>query len=59
MRSATLYERRAAQITGERAARYEVLMRVSGAREPARMESANPLGSLENGGADVGRYQAA
>jgi hypothetical protein len=58
LRRAALYERRAAQITGELAARYEALMRLSGTREPARVESTSPLASLANGEAD-GRYQAA
>jgi hypothetical protein len=58
LRRAALCERRAAQITGERAARCEALMRLSSARELARMESASPLASLENGKAN-GQYQAA
>jgi hypothetical protein len=58
LRRAALYERRAAQITGERAAHYEALMRQS-TSEPARLDSANPSTSLENGKADVGRHQAA
>jgi hypothetical protein len=58
LRKASLYERRAVQITGERAARYEALMRPN-TRAPARVESGNPSASLENGEVDVGRYEAA
>jgi hypothetical protein len=55
---AALYERWAAQITGERAARYEALMRLSRTRETLKVKSATPLTTLEKDEAD-GRYQAA
>ncbi len=58
LRRAALYERRTAQITGERAAHYEALIGQSRTRETLEVKSASPLTTLEKDEAD-GRYQAA
>jgi hypothetical protein len=58
LRGAALYEVQASQITGERSARRDGLTRRSTCKA-AGAENTTPLTGLENGKADVGRFQAA
>ena len=58
LRWAALYERRAAQITGERAARYEAMMQKSSKPEPAGAQKASSLTGLQSAESD-GRHEAA